>query len=375
MKPKSLFLLFFSLFIVFIAGIFVYVYSMNGVASLNAVTSLRNVSFIIAFLAGILSIFSPCTVAVLPSFIAYTFKEKREIAKMTGIFFLGFSASFIALGLLIAYLGKVSFVYFQNDSSLVIQVIGLILVFFGIMTFLGKGFTFLNFGIKPRHDFPGTFLFGMLFAVGWSACSGPVISGILSIAASFNDYTSAALLLFFYSLGIAIPLFVMAFAFDTYNLAENRLIRGKQFNFRMLGHEFIIHTTTAISGLMLIGLGVLFIAYKGTTVLTTADLFGRLIVFSIILLAAYLVYKAAITRVFTGSNARHIAFAALLMLSVAAFSYIDSHYVITTVGFAEDFDRLLLQNTQLFNIIGAAMLILFAALVWKFLLKRANIIY
>lgn len=340
--------------------------------NLQAVTSLMNVSFAIAFLAGILSIFSPCTVAVVPAFIALTFKEKSAISKMTGVFFLGFSLSFIVLGLIIAYLGKLSFVYFQNDSSVLIQGIGFLLVVFGVLTVLGKGFTFINLKIRPGHDVPGVFAFGALFAVGWSACTGPVIAGILSIAAVLNNYAYAALLLFFYSLGIALPLFVMAFAYDRWNLAESRLVRGWEYKLNMFGQEFIIHTTKAVAGLLLILLGLLFIVFRGTTVLTVADLWGRMAVFIALMLAAWLVYRFVVAKFFGSSNVRHLLFAALVTAAVLGYVYLDSKFIISTVGYAELFDRVLLQNVKLFNIIGVAALLLFGFLTRVFVFRKGG---
>ncbi|MBI2142647.1 cytochrome c biogenesis protein CcdA [Candidatus Woesearchaeota archaeon] len=337
--------------------------------NLQAVTSLRNVSFAIAFLAGVLSIFSPCTVAVVPAFIALTFKEKRAVSKMTAVFFLGFSLSFMALGILIAYLGKVSFVYFQNDSAALIQGIGFLLVVFGALTFLGKGFTFINLKVKPGHDVPGVFAFGALFAVGWSACTGPVIAGILSIAAVLNNYAYAALLLFFYSLGIALPLFVMAFAYDRWNLAESRLVRGWEFRLHLFGQEFIIHTTKAAAGVLLILLGLLFIIFRGTTALTVADLWGRMAVFIALMLAAYIAYRLAVEKIVQNRNIRHLLFAALVVAAVLGYAYLDSRFVISTVGYAELFDRVLLQNVSLFNIIGVLVLLLFIFLAWRFIFR------
>ena len=48
---------------------------------------LRNLSFIVAFLAGILGILTPCSLAILPAFFAYSFEGKKQITKMTSIFF------------------------------------------------------------------------------------------------------------------------------------------------------------------------------------------------------------------------------------------------------------------------------------------------
>src|SRR3989344_4876783 len=60
---------------------------------------LETMTIALVFLAGLTSIFSPCILPLLPAFFAYTFKEKKNITKMTSVFFLGFSLSFIVLGL------------------------------------------------------------------------------------------------------------------------------------------------------------------------------------------------------------------------------------------------------------------------------------
>src|SRR3989339_1527897 len=71
----------------------------------QAQLSLRSISFIIAFIAGILSLLSPCILPTVPAFFAYTFKEKSSITKMTLVFFAGFAVVFMILGMIAAYLG------------------------------------------------------------------------------------------------------------------------------------------------------------------------------------------------------------------------------------------------------------------------------
>ncbi len=365
---KALFLLPFVL----VLALFVFAFLYKDQLDLNALSDWRNISFAIAFLGGVLSIFSPCSIAVFPAFASYAFKEKKQIAKVTLVFFLGFSLAFVILGVLIAYLGKVSFVYFQNSSSDLIRIIGFLLVIFGLLSFFGRGFTFLSFGYRAKHDFLGTFLFGIIFAVGWSACSGPIIAGILSIAAGFNNYAYSALLLFFYSLGISVPLFFMAFAYDKFKLYDNPLIKGKQFGFSILGRDFIIHTTNAAAGLMLIGLGIVFIVFMGTTKLTSLDLFGRFIVLVFLLAFAYLIYRIAVERFVASSNIRHVLFFFLFLVALSLFLYINSNFVITTVGYAEFFDRIIIQNSAVFNVIGIVALASFVFMVY-YMLKRENI--
>ncbi len=362
---KFLFLIPFALIFV----LFVFGYQFKDRLDLDAVSDIRNISFAIAFLGGVLSIFSPCSIAVIPAFVSYAFKEKKQVAKITLVFFLGFSIAFVILGILIAFLGKISFVYFQNSSSDVIMVIGFLLVFYGILAFFGKGFTFLNLGFRPGHDFTGIFVFGALFAVGWSACSGPIIAGVLSVAAGFGNYAYSALLLFFYSLGISVPLFFLAFAYDKYRFYENPIIKGKQFSFSLFGNDFFIHTTNALAGIMLIGIGVFFIVYKGTTQITNLDLFGRFILLAFLVSCSYIAYKLFVKRFFNNSNIRHIIFFFMFLGALSLFFYIDSNFIVTTVGYAEFFDRLIIQNPLIFNAIGILALAGFLFAVYKLVIR------
>src|SRR3989339_1270068 len=66
---------------------------------------LQNISFLVAFLAGILSLLLPCTIAILPAFFSYTFKEKSDLVKMTLTFFLGFALIFVLFGILASTIG------------------------------------------------------------------------------------------------------------------------------------------------------------------------------------------------------------------------------------------------------------------------------
>src|SRR3989338_6076760 len=64
------------------------------------------VSFIIAFVAGILGILSPCILPFIPAYFSYTFKEKKNITKMTLVFFMGFSLVFVAMGIVAGFIGS-----------------------------------------------------------------------------------------------------------------------------------------------------------------------------------------------------------------------------------------------------------------------------
>jgi len=235
----------------------------------QAQLSLRSISFIIAFIAGILSLFSPCILPTIPAFFAYTFKEKRSITKMTGIFFLGFAIIFVILGMIASSIGA-SLASFPNEYYFLPVIGGLFLLLMGILEIFGKGFSSILKIRAKSHDQAGIFTMGVAFAVGWSACLGPILFGILSIAAVLGNYVYAAFLMLFYSLGIFVPLFILSFFYDKYNFGKSRIIRGKSVS--IAGKKF--HSTHLIAGVVMIAMGLIFIFYEGTAVVNTMDLTG-----------------------------------------------------------------------------------------------------
>src|SRR3989338_8528079 len=239
----------------------------------QAIFYLQNLSFFVAFVGGMISVLLPCTLAILPAFFAYTFKERKEITKMTLVFFVGFSLIFIILGIFASAIGQtLASIQVANTKMLVIAA-GVLLMLFGIMTILGKGFNFISLDKKTGHDIFGIFSFGILFGLGWSACLGPVLAGILLIASTFHNYFYAGALLFFYSLGLFVPLFLISILFDRYNLTQKQWVKGKEYEVKIFGKTFFIHTTKIIAGILLIASGLTFIIFNGTNVINTLDPF------------------------------------------------------------------------------------------------------
>ena len=237
----------------------------------QAVFYLQNLSFFVAFVGGMISVLLPCTLAILPAFFAYTFKERREITKMTLVFFAGFSLIFVILGIFASAIGQTLASIQVANTKMLVMAAGALLILFGIMTILGKGFNFINLDKKTGHDIFGIFSFGILFGLGWSACLGPVLAGILLIASTFHNYFYAGALLFFYSLGLFVPLFLISIFFDKFNLTRVSWIKGKEFEVKIFGKTFFIHTTKVAAGILLIASGSVFIIFNGTTVINTLD--------------------------------------------------------------------------------------------------------
>lgn len=215
---------------------------------------LRNLSFLVAFLAGILGILTPCSLAILPAFFAYSFESKKEITKMTSVFFLGFAPVFIIFGLIATLLGK-SLAMFQKSNQFLVIGAGIFLIIFGLMVLFGKGFSGISFNKKTKKTPFGVFLFGILFAIGFTACMGPILVGILLIASTFQNYFYSGFLMLFYSLGFFIPLFLISMSFDKFNFAEVVERWNKKVGFPI---------SSLIAGILLIAMGITFIILGGT---------------------------------------------------------------------------------------------------------------
>ncbi|MBS3113196.1 cytochrome c biogenesis protein CcdA [Candidatus Woesearchaeota archaeon] len=227
------------------------------------------ISFLVAFVAGILGILSPCILPFLPAYFSYTFKEKTNITKMTFIFFAGFSFVFVLMGAAAGYIGSQIMTVVQ--SKWLVSLAGLFMIFLGVITIKGKDVCqVINIKSRFKNDVYGTLLFGMFFAFGWTACIGPILAGILGIGAILGNVWYSMLLLFFYSLGNLIPLFIISMLYDKYELGKSKFIKGKMFN--LFGYN--VHSTNLVSGLLFILLGVILLLFKGTAVFNTWDILG-----------------------------------------------------------------------------------------------------
>lgn len=192
---------------------------------------MQDISFTLAFLAGILSFFSPCVLPLIPSYVSFitgiSFRDltvgtdRKKIRRITAAnaiaFILGFSCVFIALGISSSAVGKFFFAYVD-----VIRILGGILVIlFGLFI---AGFLKLDFLMAEKKihlsgkpaGYIGTFIVGMTFAAGWTPCIGPMLGAILVYAGSKGSALYGFQLLSVYSLGMAIPFFLSALGFNSF---------------------------------------------------------------------------------------------------------------------------------------------------------------
>ena len=210
---------------------------------------------LLAFIAGVFSFLSPCTLPILPAYFAVTAQTDRaRMGMMSLAFFFGLASLFVAMGASASALGQLLRDYMFQIS----QIGGGIVTIFGVMTLFGKGFSGASFQGKPASTFIGFFLFGATFALGWTPCVGPILSSILMLAASEKTVFQGMNLLFFYAVGLGLPLILVATLCG--NLPKDgmfwTLLRGKGWDMPIGGKTVFLHTTNLFSGILLIVLGV-----------------------------------------------------------------------------------------------------------------------
>ena len=190
---------------------------------------MENVSILTAFVFGIISFVSPCVLPIVPGYLSfisgYSFDEMMKSSRQalfkrvtlnSILFVLGFSLIFVALGASATVVGK----FLLTKLDVLSKIAGVIIIIFGLhMTGIFR-IKFLNYEKKFHTDKKigplGSFIAGLAFAFGWTPCIGPVLAGILAIAAEQDTVGKGIMLLSVYSLGLGIPFLATSLSINAF---------------------------------------------------------------------------------------------------------------------------------------------------------------
>lgn len=173
------------------------------------------------FVAGVATLATPCILPMLPVYLALlggtgldavrSARSRFALLAATALFFLGFASVFSLLGLAASTLGGV----IAAHRSALLLVGGLVIVLFGLR-FLGVvRLTWLDGTLQLGRLETGVralnaFAFGVVFALGWTPCVGPILGTVLTYTATQTTRPlEGALYLFTYSLGVGLPLMLL----------------------------------------------------------------------------------------------------------------------------------------------------------------------
>ena len=224
---------------------------------------------ITAFGVGFISFVSPCVLPLVPGYLSTIsgvsfadIQEGRGRAKVLGpalLFCLSFTVMFVALGMSATGLGQT----LHDNRVLLRQISGAVLVAMGVLFIAMLFLPLLNREWRPemlmrRAHTGGPIVAGLAFAVAWLPCTGPTLGAILTAASSEDTVGQGGVLLAFYSLGLAVPFLLSALAFSS--------VSGLFRFFR--NHYGVI---TVVSGVILIGMGILLYTNELTTLNSDAQ--------------------------------------------------------------------------------------------------------
>lgn len=174
----------------------------------------------IAMLAGFVSFASPCCLPLVPGYLSYSAGltgtgefGRRRLRVFTGsaLFVLGFSAVFVAYGVLFGGLGRALAIH----QVVLSRVLGVVTILLGLI-FIGA--IRQNRQWRPKMittwGLAGAPLLGVLFGLGWTPCIGPTLAAVQTLAIDQASQARGALLSGAYSLGLGVPFMLTGFALD-----------------------------------------------------------------------------------------------------------------------------------------------------------------
>lgn len=231
-----------------------------------------------AFFAGLLTFFAPCTLPLVPGFLAYlsgtagtlehkedSYHRRRHIIFQALMYVFGFSTIFILFGAAVGWGGS----YFVAWRGVLSKIGGGLVIFFalymlgvwhrlGITTWLDQGWQLPHLTwLKPGKSF-SSFLFGATFALTWSPCVGPILGSVLLLVTTTGTVVAGAFLLAVFSMGLGLPFILIAFGVEWFSKYSSK--------FSTYGNMF-----GKVAGVFLLIIGILLLTDNFITWLSVAD--------------------------------------------------------------------------------------------------------
>ena len=214
----------------------------------------QEVAYSTAYIAGLLSFFSPCIFPIIPVYISILSNGEKKSVTKTLAFVFGLSITYIVLGFGADYVRDVFF----NDKVRIIG--GILVIILGLfqmdilkLKFLEKT-KMMNYEGQDQSII-STFILGVTFSFGWTPCVGPILASILVLASSSGDTVNSVGVMFSYLLGMATP-------FVIFSLASKTLFKKMSFIKKYLP------VIKKVGGFLIIIMGLLLIFNKLNVLLT-----------------------------------------------------------------------------------------------------------
>lgn len=225
------------------------------------------ISYLAAFIGGLLTLFAPCAAMLLPAFFAYAFTSRTTLLMRTGVFALGVLLVLVPLGAFAGTLGA----FIRQHANTVTLIAGLLVIVLGFLQMFAVTFPVPQWASRlmtPKDtgsDEAGApsnlavFALGIGYAIAGVGCSGPILGAVLSFATLGGSVWAGALLMATFAIGMVVPVGILALLWDAFKLSEKSWLRPHPV--KLLGRW----TTrmNIISGVLFIILGVILVFFGG----------------------------------------------------------------------------------------------------------------
>lgn len=177
-----------------------------------------------AFLGGVLTLLSPCSVMLLPAFFSYAFSSPRQLLGRTGVFYLGLISTLVPLGVLAGSLGA----FVQGHRGLLVTIAAVVVIVLGVVMMAGVSLPRFGgrsggvgagggAGVGVRAgvgaaEGTGTlavYALGTVYGLA-GVCAGPILGAVLTYAAVSSNALFGGIILLVFAAGMVVPLVVLA---------------------------------------------------------------------------------------------------------------------------------------------------------------------
>lgn len=224
------------------------------------------ISYLAAFIGGLLMLFAPCAAMLLPAFFAYAFTSRTTLLARTAVFALGVLLVLVPLGAFAGTLGA----FIRSHAHIVTLVAGILVIVLGLLQMFAVSFPVPQWASKLMTPQGGsdeagapsnlaTFALGVGYAIAGVGCSGPILGAVLSFATLGGSVWAGALLMATFALGMVLPVGILALLWNAFNLSEKSWLRPHPV--KLFGRW----TTrmNVISGVLFVLLGVILVFFGG----------------------------------------------------------------------------------------------------------------
>ncbi|QIM18800.1 cytochrome c biogenesis protein CcdA [Leucobacter coleopterorum] len=215
-----------------------------------------SLSLLGAFLGGVLTLLSPCSVMLLPAFFAYAFTSPGVLLARTGVFFLGLATALVPLGLLAGSLGA----WVNQHRFALVTVASVLVMLFGLVLLLGLRVPGL---VKQRGaesaSIASVFALGTVYGLA-GVCAGPLLGAALTFAAFGGNALFGGLVLLVFAAGMTLPLLLLALVWNRVP-GVKRLLRPRELRIGRWRNAW----TNVVGGALTVAVGAILLLTQGTS--------------------------------------------------------------------------------------------------------------